>query len=328
MSLFLPLLCVDGELVCAEGYTQVTGVMAMMMTGRVLLVCALCVLWCGTGGRCDGEDTAGPGNGNEQLPPESQQLETLPQGPPGLKGESPGDKEKVTPSSSTSVNEDSENDDDEDDKDDDDDDEDMDEVHSWTEDEEDAEKGKVGQSDQGEKVAIGSYSTEQNLNDVGQQTGQSILSSRDISLSDTHKSNDNLTQKEVEEKKKTEESTPAAENALTTANGGNTLSAGIAEGNPPPPSEDGVDSRKQEGEDTTSEGNKNVSSPETAATPQSHRPKGTEVTGKDAKAKTVTANITDTTNTQNSDSSTAVSHTTSPLLLLLVACAAAAVVAA
>ncbi|EKF35131.1 mucin-associated surface protein (MASP), putative, partial [Trypanosoma cruzi marinkellei] len=44
------LLCVDGELVCAEGYTQVTGVMAMMMAGRVLLVCVLCVLWCGAGG--------------------------------------------------------------------------------------------------------------------------------------------------------------------------------------------------------------------------------------------------------------------------------------
>ncbi|PBJ78865.1 mucin-associated surface protein [Trypanosoma cruzi cruzi] len=27
--------------------------MAMMMAGRVLLVCALCVLWCGAGGRCD-----------------------------------------------------------------------------------------------------------------------------------------------------------------------------------------------------------------------------------------------------------------------------------
>ncbi|EAN93167.1 Mucin-associated surface protein (MASP) [Trypanosoma cruzi] len=27
--------------------------MAMMMTGRVLLVCALCVLWCGAGGRCE-----------------------------------------------------------------------------------------------------------------------------------------------------------------------------------------------------------------------------------------------------------------------------------
>ncbi|KAF5216432.1 Mucin-associated surface protein (MASP) subgroup S074 [Trypanosoma cruzi] len=46
--LFLLLLCVDGMLVCAEGYTQVTGVMAMMMSGRVLLVCALCVLWCVT----------------------------------------------------------------------------------------------------------------------------------------------------------------------------------------------------------------------------------------------------------------------------------------
>ncbi|RNE99679.1 mucin-associated surface protein (MASP), partial [Trypanosoma cruzi] len=44
---FLRSLCVDVLLVCAEGYTQVTGVMAMMMTGRVLLVCALCVLWCG-----------------------------------------------------------------------------------------------------------------------------------------------------------------------------------------------------------------------------------------------------------------------------------------
>ncbi|EKG03783.1 trans-sialidase, putative, partial [Trypanosoma cruzi] len=44
------LLCVDVLLVCAEGCTQVTGVMAVMMTGRVLLVCALCVLWCGAGG--------------------------------------------------------------------------------------------------------------------------------------------------------------------------------------------------------------------------------------------------------------------------------------
>ncbi|RNC41817.1 mucin-associated surface protein (MASP), partial [Trypanosoma cruzi] len=56
----LLLLCVDGALVCAEGYTQVTGVMAMM-TGRVLLVCALCVLWCGAGGRCDEEMEAAAG---------------------------------------------------------------------------------------------------------------------------------------------------------------------------------------------------------------------------------------------------------------------------
>ncbi|PBJ76358.1 mucin-associated surface protein [Trypanosoma cruzi cruzi] len=32
--------------------------MAMMMTGRVLLVCALCVLWCGAGGRCEEAGTA------------------------------------------------------------------------------------------------------------------------------------------------------------------------------------------------------------------------------------------------------------------------------
>ncbi|PWV15253.1 Mucin-associated surface protein (MASP) [Trypanosoma cruzi] len=44
------LLCGGGELVFAEGCTQVTGVMAMVMTGRVLLVCVLCVLCCGAGG--------------------------------------------------------------------------------------------------------------------------------------------------------------------------------------------------------------------------------------------------------------------------------------
>ncbi|RNE96337.1 mucin-associated surface protein (MASP), partial [Trypanosoma cruzi] len=50
LSLLLLSLCVDVLLVCAEGYTQLTGVMAMMMTGCVLLVCALCVLWCVAGG--------------------------------------------------------------------------------------------------------------------------------------------------------------------------------------------------------------------------------------------------------------------------------------
>ncbi|RNC37928.1 mucin-associated surface protein (MASP) [Trypanosoma cruzi] len=54
---FLLLLYVDVLLVCGEGYTQVTGVMAML-TGRVLLVCALCVLWCGAGG-AHAEDDAG-----------------------------------------------------------------------------------------------------------------------------------------------------------------------------------------------------------------------------------------------------------------------------
>ncbi|KAF5219262.1 Mucin-associated surface protein (MASP) subgroup S025 [Trypanosoma cruzi] len=74
-------LSVDGVLVCVEGYTQVTGVMAMMMTGRVLLVCALCVLWCGTsGGRCDEEKETTPANlsgapsSGESPPTESKTL--------------------------------------------------------------------------------------------------------------------------------------------------------------------------------------------------------------------------------------------------------------
>ncbi|EKF37595.1 hypothetical protein MOQ_002210, partial [Trypanosoma cruzi marinkellei] len=80
VSLLLLPPCVDGELVCAEGCMQVTGVMmAMMMTGRVLLVCALCVLWCGAGcGGCDETprasppDSAGGGAGGEQ----AQSLQT------------------------------------------------------------------------------------------------------------------------------------------------------------------------------------------------------------------------------------------------------------
>ncbi|EAN99555.1 Mucin-associated surface protein (MASP) [Trypanosoma cruzi] len=41
--------------------------MAMMMAGRVLLVCALCVLWCGAGGRCEEEGTAVPESGGKLL---------------------------------------------------------------------------------------------------------------------------------------------------------------------------------------------------------------------------------------------------------------------
>ncbi|EKF98917.1 mucin-associated surface protein (MASP), putative, partial [Trypanosoma cruzi] len=64
LFLLLLSLCVDVVLVCAEGCRQVTGVMAMMMTGRVLLVCALCVLWCGTvfGDARDNRCIEGDGN--------------------------------------------------------------------------------------------------------------------------------------------------------------------------------------------------------------------------------------------------------------------------
>ncbi|KAF5220185.1 Mucin-associated surface protein (MASP) subgroup S025 [Trypanosoma cruzi] len=95
---------------------QVTGVMAMMMTGRVLLVCALCVLWCGaSGGGCTEVVKApadGAGGGSEPLV-QSQELGTSPQGSQELKDGAPVVKREAPPAPPTPSDE--EDDDDEDD---------------------------------------------------------------------------------------------------------------------------------------------------------------------------------------------------------------------
>ncbi|PWV03388.1 Mucin-associated surface protein (MASP) [Trypanosoma cruzi] len=321
----------------------------MMMTGRVLLVCALCVLWCVTpGGRCDDGKMAGSGSGGGR-PPESKELEKSPEGPQGLQGGVPGVKENVTPAFPTPTEEE----------------DDYEEADSDDDEDGETEEGEgkrrtAGQSNKEGTVLPDSGSREENLIGSRQEKDPAIPSTQGISYSDSREPNANPTQTEVEGKKDADKRPPSAENPLTTVNGENTLLGGIAGGNLPSPSEDSVDSRKQDGEDTTSEGKKNVPSPETAATPQSHRDEGSEGTGEDRKATTVTANTTDTTSTQSSDSSTvkmseaapqtaitttaaqtnhtvtsadsdgstAVSHTTSPLLILLVACAAAAAVVA
>ncbi|KAF8278364.1 Mucin-associated surface protein (MASP), subgroup S025 [Trypanosoma cruzi] len=90
--------------------------MAMMMSGRVLLVCALCVLWCGAGG---GECTAvvrsaagGAGGGSEPLV-QSQERGTSPQGSQELKDGAPVVKREAPPAPPTPSDE--EDDDDEDD---------------------------------------------------------------------------------------------------------------------------------------------------------------------------------------------------------------------
>ncbi|ESS63083.1 mucin-associated surface protein (MASP) [Trypanosoma cruzi Dm28c] len=319
--------------------------MAMMMTGRVLLVCALCVLWCGAGGRCgEGlvESRAGVSGSGGEHSLASKQLEDSPQDTQGLHGRVPGDKDKLLPASSRPLEEeddDSDNDEDE-----------------GTEDEV---KITERQGDQGGTAAPDSDSTETNLIGTEQQTGQLIISAEEIPSSDSRETNANPTQTKIE-KKDADKRSPSAENPLTTGNGENTLPESVVGVNPPPPPEDSVDSRKQDGEDTRSEGEKNVPSPETAATPQSHRDEGSEGTGEGTKATTVIANTTDTTNKQNSDGSTvkmnetapqtaitltaaqtnhtvtpadsdgstAVTYTTSPLLTLLVVACAAAVVAA
>ncbi|EKG02294.1 mucin-associated surface protein (MASP), putative [Trypanosoma cruzi] len=315
--------------------------MAMMMTGRVLLVCALCVLWCGAGGRCEGE--AAVLGSRAELPPAPAELATLPVGSQGLPHGVSGVKDKLSPATSIPREEDEEDDSDDD------------------EDEETDENEKKiteRQGDQGGTAAPDSDSREKNLSGSDQEMHQAIISAGDISPSNSQEPNANPTQAKIKEKKDSDENTPAAQNPLTNVKGEQTLPA---EGNPPPPPKDSVDSRKHSGEDTTSEGKKNVPSPETAVTPQSHRDEGSEGTGEDTKATTVTANTTDTTSTQSSDGSTvkmsetapqtaitltaaqtnhtvttgdgdgstAVSHATSPLLLLLlVACAAAAAVVA
>ncbi|RNF05866.1 mucin-associated surface protein (MASP) [Trypanosoma cruzi] len=262
--------------------------MAMMMTGRVLLVCALCVLWCGAGGRCEGE--AAVLGSRAELPPAPAELATIPVGSQGLPHGVSGVKDKLSPASSIPREEDEEDDSDDDE------DEETDETEK---------KITERQGDQGGTAAPDSDSTETNLIGTEKETGQSIISAGDISPSNSQETNANPTQTEIEKKKDSDENTPAVENALTTVNGENTLPAGIAELYPPPPPKDSVDSREQSGEDTTSEGKKNVPSPETAVTPQSHRDGGSEGTGEDTKATTVTANTTDTTSRQSSDSTAA-----------------------
>ncbi|ESS62902.1 mucin-associated surface protein (MASP) [Trypanosoma cruzi Dm28c] len=75
--------------------------MAMMMTGRVLLVCALCVLWCGTAGAAaDGSemtDLSGIGGGSL---PESKEIGKTPERPQAKKDETGDVKGKKPPASS------------------------------------------------------------------------------------------------------------------------------------------------------------------------------------------------------------------------------------
>ncbi|ESS60157.1 mucin-associated surface protein (MASP) [Trypanosoma cruzi Dm28c] len=103
VSISLLSLYVDWALVFAEGHTQVTGVMAMMMTGRVLLVCALSVLWCGAGGRCDEVVVRAPagGAGDKSEPlVQSQELVASRQGSQELKDGAPVFKRESTPTPS------------------------------------------------------------------------------------------------------------------------------------------------------------------------------------------------------------------------------------
>ncbi|KAF8300699.1 Mucin-associated surface protein (MASP), subgroup S063 [Trypanosoma cruzi] len=88
--------------------------MVMMMTGRVLLVCALCVLWCGTAGAAaDGSEERADlsGIGGESLP-ESKGIGKSPEGPQGKKDEAGDVNGKKPPASSEDEGEEDEEEDD------------------------------------------------------------------------------------------------------------------------------------------------------------------------------------------------------------------------
>ncbi|KAF8288477.1 Mucin-associated surface protein (MASP), subgroup S063 [Trypanosoma cruzi] len=88
--------------------------MMMMMTGRVLLVCALCVLWCGTAGAAaDGSEERADlsGIGGESLP-ESKGIGKSPEGPQGKKDEAGDVNGKKPPASSEDEGEEDEEEDD------------------------------------------------------------------------------------------------------------------------------------------------------------------------------------------------------------------------
>ncbi|EKF98348.1 mucin-associated surface protein (MASP), putative, partial [Trypanosoma cruzi] len=93
--------------------------MAMMMTGRVLLVCALCVLWCGAGGRCAeemaGHDVQRDVSASGTPPLGSKELVTSPQETQELKVGPTDVNVKVPSAPSPSLEEDDDDDDDDDD---------------------------------------------------------------------------------------------------------------------------------------------------------------------------------------------------------------------
>ncbi|KAF5218355.1 mucin-associated surface protein [Trypanosoma cruzi] len=85
-----------------------------MMTGRVLLVCALCVLWCGTAGAAaDGSEERADlsGIGGESLP-ESKGIGKSPEGPQGKKDEAGDVNGKKPPAPSEDEGEEDEEEDD------------------------------------------------------------------------------------------------------------------------------------------------------------------------------------------------------------------------
>ncbi|EKF28289.1 mucin-associated surface protein (MASP), putative, partial [Trypanosoma cruzi marinkellei] len=301
----LLLLCVDGELVCAEGCTQVTGVMGMMMTGRVLLVCALCVLWCGmAGGGCDEEATAVesrvystgievPGKDKVlTVPGEAEAVSAEQRELLNVVGSSPGGSQLQTPLQPELPKEQADSS--------------AKLTDSPTDSQTSTEERQVvlpeGLPD-GPGTSVGSVDGK-HASDGAPERNDTKPSSNSIDV--VIRNNEGL----KEDSLKSTEMLVAAQSEEGMKSGNVTLSLEQPQGN--------------------STAAPAIPPQTSSMTPDDNDNESNTVTMSEASPQTlVTANRTDTKNTQNSDGSTAASHTTSHLLLLLVvACAAAAAVVA
>ncbi|EKG00068.1 mucin-associated surface protein (MASP), putative [Trypanosoma cruzi] len=302
--------------------------MMMMMTGRVLLVCALCVLWCGVccGGRAestlDSPDTApendsqkekvtvgGAGvdqNGKQKV----TQVSAAPTGselPVGVprpsQAQQPEGGASVMPSVKMENQDQREEPKDEDEE----------EDEEEEEDEDDAKEEEA-------QVIISEQATEEEKKEKKKEEAKQKEQQEDGGEVEVLEEEDD---RREEEEKENEEGETKKEAVPDTAEG---TSAG---------------GQEQPSLPSGAEGASNITNPNSTQTTGDDAPaadgagtaEGKQNENKDANPKetpvTAAAMKTTTATTGDSDGSTAVSHTTSPLLLLLVvACAAAAVVAA
>ncbi|EAN93999.1 Mucin-associated surface protein (MASP) [Trypanosoma cruzi] len=298
--------------------------MAMMMTGRVLLVCALCVLWCGVcGGGCDGGETAVPRSGAGGPPPGSAELGTPLQDTQELNVESPDINGKVPSQSSPRIEKaDDEDSDDED--------------REGKDKKDEKEKNKVQpEKDEGKKkegpppppppppppapppppggpapsstaVEGGPTAEKENLQKVTKKDSEAPEAPSGDATQGQH-SHDT----DTEDSTKNAATGSPAEPTTTLS----TSASGSGDHVQNKADEDDAQSSEEQ-HDSVETGNANDVPTLSEEAPQT--------------AETITAaRINVTTTPGDSDGSTAVSHTTSPLLLLLVvACAAAAAVMA
>ncbi|PBJ78616.1 mucin-associated surface protein [Trypanosoma cruzi cruzi] len=280
--------------------------MAMMMTGRVLLVCALCVLWCGAGGACDKDATrpagslgASAGGGRVEATPASSDTtpENKPQKEKGAvgvtgKGDQKGQLEapKETPKAS--------------------------EIQELP-----SNSSQAPQSGGGASVTASETTDNQDQKEEDNKEKKKEEAKQQEEAKDEEEEEEEV---KVELDGANEEGDTKEEETVTGITGG--MPAG---------------GQEQPSLSSAAEGASNITNPNSTQTPGDDDPaadsartaEGKQNENKDANPKetplTAAATKNTTATTGDSDGSTAVSHTTSSLLLLLVvACAAAAAVVA